>query len=377
MRKKIWATITVGSIAVGLVACGGVGKAPQGQPQSAQQMSIVLESPGLGTASTPLSVKATASSPNGISGWVVYLDDSAAMTVNNSSSSLSASLPMNSGSHLLYVRVWDTTGTDFATSPTFQVNVQGSQATVSMPGSIAPNPSPQPAAAAPPPPPPSPLPSVPGNANVFTAIQNMDGWQSCSDCAGGGSTTSNFWTAGFQSSPSISGSSREFYVGGGAWANALWWNKVASSQNWASHFLWDFWVRFDSTSIKNAHGAEYDVWQIINGQEFMMGSQCNFESGVWDVWDSSNNAWKPTSIACARFSSDTWHHIQWYVERSGTNQYHYGVLVIDGKAFTLDRSYYTNSVGREDSVGVQFQLDEDSTGTALHEWVDNVKLSIW
>ena len=28
-------------------------------------------------------------------------------------------------------------------------------------------------------------------------------------------------------------------------------------------------------------------------------------------------------------------------------------------------------------IGVQFQLDEDPSGTPLHEWVDNVTLTEW
>ena len=28
-------------------------------------------------------------------------------------------------------------------------------------------------------------------------------------------------------------------------------------------------------------------------------------------------------------------------------------------------------------IGIQFQLDQDPTGTPLHEWVDNVTLTMW
>jgi hypothetical protein len=368
-----------------LTGCGGGSSAqpPQtatitAQP-AAQAISVVLQSPGVGTLSTPLPVHATAASPNGVSGWVVYVDDAAALTLNNSSDTLATSVPMSGGNHTLYVRVWDQGGVNFATSPTLQISVQGTQATVSNSSTAAASSTPPPPAPAAPatPPPASGLPSIPGNATTWTSIQNMDGWQSCSDCAGGKATTSNFWTAAHQSSPSQSGSSREFFIGGHAWSNALWYEKVAPDHTGAAHFLWDFWVRFDSASAAHAHSAEYDMWQALNGQEFMMGSQCNFESGVWDVWDSKNFAWKATSAACNRFSPDTWHHIQWYVERWGSHQYHYGVLVVDGKVYTLDRTYDTNSVGWANSVGVQFQLDQDASGTPLHEWVDNVKLSVW
>jgi hypothetical protein len=362
-----------------LTGCGG-GSSPQA-PQAAQTtaqpaaqaMTVVLQSPGVGTLSTPLPVHATATSPNGVSGWVVYVDDAAAVTVNNSSETMTTSVPLSGGNHIMYVRAWDQGAANFATSPTLQVAVQGTQATVSNASAATSVSTPSAAAA---PAPPSALPSIPGNATTWTSIQNMDGWQSCSDCAGGKATTSNFWTAAHQGSPSQSGSSREFFIGGHAWSNALWYKKVAPDQTGAAHFLWDFWVRFDG-SIGHAHSAEYDMWQALNGQEFMMGSQCNFASGVWDVWDSKNFAWKPTSATCKRFSPDSWHHIQWYVERWGSHQYHYGVLVVDGKVYTLDRTFETNSASWANSVGVQFQLDQDGSGAPLHEWVDEVKLSVW
>ncbi len=371
-----------------LTGCGGGAKAAPTAPASAsaadpapqpapKAMSVALQSPAVGTMSVPLPVQATATGDNGISGWVVYVDDKAAVTVNNSSATLTTSVPLSSGNHTLYVRAWDNGGVNFATSPTLQVTVEGSQATVSNATTATPAPA---AAQTPPPstPPPAPsaLPSVPGDATTWTSIQNMDGWQSCSDCAGG-TTTTNFWTAAHQSSPSQSGSSREFYIGGHAWSNALWYKKVSPGHGSASHFLWDFWVRFDSSSAAHAHSAEYDMWQAMGGQEFMMGSQCNFETGVWDVWDSANFHWKPTDASCRRFSPDTWHHVQWYVERWGSHQYHYGVLVVDGSVHQLDRTFSTNGVSWVDSVGVQFQLDQDGSATALHEWVDNVKLSVW
>lgn len=381
------------SLSIALIAfaiftgCGGGGSRSSNSASMASTATakatttqVTLQSPQVGSATTPISVQATASSPNGISGWIVYVDDNPAFQGNSNSTSLSVSVPVSNGSHSMYVRAWDQGNGGFGTSATMNITVTGGQAMVSQAASASSgvtasgsSPAPSPA---PPAPPAGPLPNVPGNASVWGSIQNRDGWQSCSDCAGGASTTSNFWTAANQGSPSMSGSSREFFIGGSAWSNALWYEKVQPGQSWASHFLWDFWVRFDGTSAAHAHTAEYDMWQSIGGREFMMGSQCNFESGVWDVWDSKNFRWVGTGAGCPRFTPDTWHHIQWYVER-WDSQYHYGVLVVDGNVHTFDLTFDTNWAGWDDSVGVQFQLDQDVSGTPLHEWVDNVQLSIW
>jgi hypothetical protein len=221
-----------------------------------------------------------------------------------------------------------------------------------------------------------PLPAVPASAKVFDHIQDTtDAWASCSDCAGG-AVTSNYWTAPFRTSPSLSGSSREFFIGGAAWSDVLWYKKLPAD-NSATQFLWDFYVYFDAASAAAAWSAEYDLWQSIGGLQFMIGSQCNFGNGLWDTWDSKNNRWVPSNIPCPRCTPATWHHIQWYVERMPPNQYRYNMLVVDDQAYTLNQVFEANPTNWQDAIGVQWQLDQNSSGTALHEWIDNVKLSTW
>jgi hypothetical protein len=237
----------------------------------------------------------------------------------------------------------------------------------------APQPAPQPTDSAP-----SPLPTPPGDAKVFDQVQNTtDNWTSCSICAHGSTNTDNFWMAPFVSSPSMSGSSRELFVGGPGWSSALF-IKTLPGNSWASHFLWEFWVYFDPASADTTWSAEFDLWQSLDHQQLMMGSQCDMGDGFWDVWDSSAGHWVTTSIGCPHFAPATWHHIQWYIERLGSNQYRYVTLVVDGKAYNIDQVYHSvDAPDWDDAVGIQWQLDENSGGHALHEWIDNVKLTIW
>ena len=395
MAKNCVLAALVGFVII-LAGCGGGSKQVTPATPStfsaptAQAVQVVVDAPQLGNVLNPLNVKASATSPNGIKGWVVYVDNNIAFQVDNFKNSISTSLPLVAGNHTLYVRAWDQLTQAFGTSPTLEVGVQGTQATVAVatpgstqtapgstgPSALPPPPAPSAAAAPPLPPSPGPLPDIPGEAKIWGDIQNMDGWDSCSACAGGDATTSNFWTAGWEGSPSRSGSSREFFVQGPPWTGALWIKKLGA-QNWAAHFLWDFWVRFDDTSAANVWTAEYDFWQSIGGQEFMIGSHCNFGENHWDIWDSGNGHWMPTDIACPRFSPNEWHHIQWYFERWGSLQYHYGILIVDGNVHNLDRTFNTNTTDWSDGVGVQWQLDQNGSGAPLHEWIDNVKLAIW
>jgi hypothetical protein len=257
---------------------------------------------------------------------------------------------MGSGSHSIHVRAWQSNGAfgDAYSS----VNVGSSSAT-------------------------SGLPVPPTTAKVISQIEDTtNNWSSCSTCAGGASTTTNYWTAPFQSAPSRDGSSRQFYEGGTAWSNTLWIKKVGN-QSAYKNFLWDFWVYFDPTTAANLWVAEYDLWQSVSGQEFMMGTQCNFGLGRWDVWNSAGGKWVGTGIPCARFSGNTWHHIQWYMQRVSGNQYKFVTLAVDGVSYPLNWTYYTTGVNWADDMGLQWQLDLSQTGGDAHEWVDQVKLTLW
>jgi hypothetical protein len=311
--------------------------------------TVNIQTPSNGASvGNPVNFTASASSPHGISGWVIYMDNQNVYQVDNYSNTLNASANLPGGRHTIYIRAWDRVS-GYGTSPSFTINVGGSGA----------------------------LPTPPSSAKVFSNIEDMSGFKWCSaNCAGGQSTT-NYWMAQYQGSPSMYGSSMQLFNGGNAWANTLWYKSLGQN-NWASHFLWDFYVYFDSTTIANLHTAEFDFYQSIAGIELMVGSQCNFGEGVWDIWNQASNQWIGTSIPCKRFSANSWHHIQWYVERASWNQYRYVTLVVDGTPYSLNnRTYYGNYQGWTDLIGVQWQLDLGPEGVDAHEWVDKATLTIW
>ncbi|MGH9590130.1 MAG: hypothetical protein ACRD25_07025, partial [Terracidiphilus sp.] len=220
------------------------------------------------------------------------------------------------------------------------------------------------------------LPTPPANAQVLTEMQNnTPDWSICSDCAAGTNDTSSYWMAPNQSQPSLSGSSLEMYAGGSSWTNVLFKDMILGT-NSDTHFLWDFWVYHDPAAEAHFWSSEFDLWQVLGGKEFMIGSQCDFGDGYWSTWDSQGNRWILNGIPCPRWAPG-WHHIQWYVERINPTQYRYDTLVVDDKPYGLNQTWNFNDTTWPDMVGIQFQLDQDPTGTPLHEWVDNVTLTMW
>ena len=315
-------------------------------------VSVWLQSPKPGSNPSQVKVYAIANSPNGISGWIIYVDDAVKYQIKNYSNTLSQTVTLANGRHLLYSRAWDRGGAGFGTSATLLVQV------------------------GPPPRSSSALPTPPSSAKVLTQMQNTtNDWADCSVCAQGTNDTTNFWMAPFQTKPSLSGSGRELFVGGPAWTNALFIKTMPASS--ASHFLWDFWVYHDSASAANIWSSEFDLWQMLGGKEFMIGSQCDFGDGYWDTWDSANNRWITNGIPCPRWAANTWHHVQWYVERVSATQYRYDTLVVDGHGYGLNQTWAVTPTSWPDAVGIQYQLDQNASGTAIHEWIDNVKLTLW
>jgi hypothetical protein len=321
------------------------------------QVNVSVISPSMNaTVASPVPLQTSASSSHPIIGWQVYVDSTDVYSAG-AVSSIDTSLTVSQGSHQIVVRAWDSTGA--YGSQTIAVSVQG---TGTGTGTASPAPG---------------LPTPPSTALVFTQIEQMSGWESCGTAAcAGGSGKSAYWMAQNQTSPSLDGSSMEL-DNAGVWSNALWWKHLGANNN-VSNFLWDFYVQLDSASTSQAQALEFDVYQFIGGYNYMIGSQCDYGNGVWDVWDGSNQKWIGTGIACQKLTPGTWHHIQWYVQRvPNTHNYHYVTLVVDGKSYSVNKTYSARNLGWADNMGVQYQLDVKASGGGYHEWVDKSTLTVW
>jgi hypothetical protein len=293
------------------------------------------------TVTSPFTVAASATGPNPITAMQVYLDNTLDFSV--SAASLKTSLSAGAGSHLLVVQAWDTTGAVYKQSLTVTVS-----------SSVSP---------------------VPSNAITKSEIQNMTGWQSCTVCAGigGNGPVATFSMTQFQASPSLSGSSAKFTIGGVDYGDALWWKQLGAD-NSATNFRYD--LDFYLTAPQLSQALEFDVNQSNGVMKFIFGSQCNIKGGgVWDVWDTAGGVWRSTGIACSTPAAFTWHHLTWELLRNST-QTTFVALTLDGVRHYVNMTFNAKPESANE-VNVAFQMDLNSAGQTYSAWLDNVTLSYW
>lgn len=327
-------------------ACGGAGYGYN----NGNGIGVWLKTPLPGQNPGNVQVNATETGP-AVAQWTICLDGQSLYQTSNAGSSITYAIDIPTGQHLLWATASDAKG-----------NSNRSEIHLIQVG--------------PPPPSSTVLPTPPANAQVLTEMQNDTAtWSICSLCAAGTNTTGNYWMHFAQSEPSMSGSSLEMYADGPSWTNVLFMDTMLGTSS-NSHFLWDFWVYHDPAAEAHFWSSEFDLWQVLGGNEFMIGSQCDFGDGYWSTWDSKGGAWILNGIPCGHWPAG-WHHVQWYYERISPTQYRYDTLVFDGQAYGLNQTWTVNSTTWPDMIGIQYQLDQDPTGTPLHEWVDNVTLTMW
>jgi hypothetical protein len=299
------------------------------------------------TVTSPVHVVAAASLVNPIGYMRVYIDGTADyFTFYNT---VNALLWMAPGTHSLEVIGSDTSGNDVSTN--FQLNVVAPQAL------------------------------------TVTNIQSIANWEPCSAlfppghpragqiCAAGNGTAVPTMTEG-QSTPSLSGSSAKFTIGGPTpYSNELYTKFIGGGSN-VSHFTYDLYFMVDQPTLPQA--LEFDVNQTINNSRWVFGSECNFKGdGVWDVWNGApGTGWTATTVPCKTFQPNTWVHLVWNLERVG-NQVHYVSLTVNDQTYNLDIYLSNQPSWTMQDIDVAFQMDGDFAQQPYTVWLDDVNLSAY
>jgi len=307
---------------------------------------------------SPVTVSANGGSPNGISGWVVYVDDQSAYQTDNGSNALSASVNVGAGSHTLYVRAWDKSSGQYGTSSKINLSVNGGSSGSTGGSTVT-------------------------AGNTIYDIQSLGNWGNCTVCAGangnGPSASYDMWQ--WQSDPSMDGKSTRFVLWGGApFSDVLWWKSLSSiigNTSGQHHFIYDTYFMVDNSSA--VQSMEFDINQFVNGHSLIFGTQCNVLDGNnWDIWDNQNNRWVHTGLWCGAPSAWTWHHLTVAVERAsdGGDWLHYVSITLDGNKHYIDAWYPPASSGWN-GITVNFQMDSDYAGHGYSTWLDKLTFSYW
>ncbi len=215
-------------------------------------------------------------------------------------------------------------------------------------------------------------------ASAQTTIYSIDqksGWQVCTNCAGvSGQTDAASSFAQFQSSPSMDGKSMRFFIGGTTpYRNALW--HIGFGGTTARHFIYDVYFYIKNPSA--AMALEWDLNQYIGGKAYIFGVQCNVQSShTWDVWDPYYGHWRSTGISCPQFPAYKWNHVVEEFERTTDNRLHFVAITYNGVKHYVNKYYNPHSTSWY-GMGIDYQMDGNSTQTDYYTWLDKINVTKW
>jgi hypothetical protein len=301
---------------------------------------VSISTPGNNSSVTsPAQIVADASSTNPIVAIVVYVDGTGVFNLRNQTH-LNTYLWLTTGQHGVTVAAWDSAGK--VMSSTVKVYATSLRA--------------------------------------MTKIEEQPGWQWCTQklngsvcAAGAGEAVS--WMSRFQTTPSLDGSSSEFYIGGATgYSNALWWKSLGGGSK-LTHFRYDVYVYVTEPNLPQS--LEFDLNQSFGGHRWVFGTQCDFkDTGRWELWDSVSNRWRPTWLPCKPFAANRWTHIVWSFERIGT-KVHYISLQLNGSTIPLNIYWGYQSSYPNSDINIAFQMDGDYRQDPYHVWLDKLTVAAW
>jgi hypothetical protein len=216
--------------------------------------------------------------------------------------------------------------------------------------------------------------STGSNAKVYSNIEQMDGWDSCTGCAGGGEEAKYSMTRG-QSSPSLDGNSTKFWIGGStSYSHGLWWRRMASDTS-STNFVFELAVYIKEPS--NSQGLEFAANQLKNDRWYKFSTQCSFSSPTeWRVWDSRYSTWRGTGIACPRPKAYTWTTYRFEYKRED-GKAKFVSITVNGKKYYVNRSFYPQLKDGSGSIGIHYQMNGNKYQADYTTWVDKMKLTVW
>ena len=313
------------------------------------------------TVTSPVNFVATATSScsKGVASMGIYTAPFVlAYSVNGAS--LNTSLTLSAGTYNTVVQEWDNCGGSASTPIT--ITVSG------------------------------------GSGSTFSNLHAGVGWTGyallppgygiCSTCKSSGPQVTWAMTQKI-ASPSVSGSSTKFDIGGTTdYADVLYNNHLIgdfSSQGMPDtghtlvptlhNFTYD--VYFYGTNLELSQALEFDINQFFNGPGYIWGHECRIAGGhEWDTWDNVGKKWVDTGVACNPLSN-SWNHLVIQVQRTSSNQLLFQSITLNGVTNTLNITRPPGTAVGWYGITINWQYDGNSKQNAYSVYLDKLNFTYY
>ncbi len=327
--------------------CGGASTAPVTITVSAQS-GVHITAPGnnsIVTSPVNFVASATTSCSKGVGSMGIYTAPYQLAYIGNGGS-LNTNLPLSPGTYNAVIEEWDKCGGATTSGVTITVG------------------------------------------NGFTNLQQGSGWTAAGqgppdfvDCNPCGPQITWSMTQGIKS-PSLSGSSTQFGIGGsGPYWDVLFNNHLIGDQSSKgmldqnhtlvpSYHNFTYDVYFYGTNLGLSQALEFDMNQFFDGMGFIWGHECRIAGGnEWDIWDNINQHWVPTGIACNPVNN-SWNHLTIQEQRTSSNQLLYQSITLNGVTNTVNQYYSPGSTPGWYGITVNYQMDGNSKQSPYSVYLD-------
>ena len=233
--------------------------------------------------------------------------------------------------------------------------------------------------------------AITNRGNSFSNLQNTAGWGEYGqgppdfvDCSPSPRDGISFSMAKGIKSPSMSGPSAQFNLGGMAdYTDALFNNHLIgafSSQGMPdnnqtlvpSYHNFTYDVYFYGTNLELSQAVEFDINQFFDDLGFIWGHECRIAGGhEWDIWDNLNAKWVPTGIACNPVDN-SWNHLTIQVQRTSSNQLLYQSITLNGVTSPVNQDYNPGPAVNWYGVTINYQMDGNSQQSPYTVYLDDL-----
>ena len=380
LKPVCWKELSLMTFVVAsLAGCGSGGHSsslasPAVQGHAAVQVSSPANNSTVGTTVNYVA-SATSTCASGVGSIAVFTAPNV-LAFQGKGATLNTNVILKPGTYNTIVQATDNCGDVAATPVTITVS-SASQAS-------------SPSGGGPPPPP-----STPGNQ--FSNLHQKSGWTAyvllppsysiCSSCSANGPQTTLSMKQGV-SSPSLSGNSTQFSIGGktqfsdGLWNNHLIGDFSSQGKDDGSHSIvpathnFVYAVDFYSDNISASQAVEFDINQFVDGKSYIWGHECRIAGGhEWDIWDNQGQKWHATGVACNP-NNKAWNHLVIEAQRTSDGHVLFQSITLNGNKATLNYSESPTSTNWY-GITINYQMDGNASQQGYSVWLDNLNFNYW